>query len=815
MARPTRASRWPSALAEVLLLSIAVLAGSANAADSADATLNGPVPITAGDASLAGPNGQDVYLDVTLNGSAHGIVHFGDRGGQLWASAASLRSLGFVLPAGSPDPARLQSLSGLQVQYDAQQQRVTLTAPLSLLNLPETRLAVPGIAPHKVTSSPGLLLNYDIYGTRGQGTAASLNAATELRAFNAGGVFSSTALSQQTRADGGDWQAHSVRLDTSWSTSWPDKLLTLNIGDTLTDALSWTRATRIGGIQLGSNFALQPYQITTPIPVLLGSATLPSQIDLYVNGMRQYNGQVPAGPFQLNTIPNITGAGNAQVVLTDAFGRATTINFSLYGTQQLLRSGLSQWSVELGKVRENYGLTSFDYSHDPIASGTWRHGMSNSFTFETHAEATTGLQTAGIGGYWQPGQAGVFSGALAASNNSDRQAGMFVGLPSGSTGATGSQLSLGYNWNNSRFNVGFNATRTYGNYLDVASLYGSAPANGTGTAVVGYNTRDLGSFSLSYVYQQYLGQTASRYASASWFKSLGRSASITVSANQDLVDHSQRSIAVMLNWVLDARTSVSASVQRSNGSNLYTANASSPPPSEGGFGWSAGLRQGDGQNGGQGEVDYLGRYGRVDAGVYDVSGTRYGYAEATGALVFMGGHPFAAQQITNAFALVSTDGVAGVPVTLENRAIGSTDGNGLLLVTPLNAYQNNQLGIDPMQLPADVHIDRVKAIATPSDRAGTLVTFGITPIRAASVILVDATGKPLPLGSLVRVNAQSGEPALVGYDGEVYLDTLAAHNALQASTPAGACRASFDYHAEAGGGIPQIGPLHCLKEVKP
>ena len=38
----------------------------------------------------------------------------------------------------------------------------------------------------------------------------------------------------------------------------------------------------------------------------------------------------------------------------------------------------------------------------------------------------------------------------------------------------------------------------------------------------------------------------------------------------------------------------------------------------------------------------------------------------------------------------------------------------MLLVTPLNAYQNNQLGIDPMSLPADVRIDRVNAIATPA-----------------------------------------------------------------------------------------------------
>ncbi|MBS0317904.1 MAG: fimbrial biogenesis outer membrane usher protein, partial [Proteobacteria bacterium] len=698
---------------------------------------------------------------------------------------------------------RLQSLPGLQVQYDAQQQHVQLTAPLSLLKLPETTVTVPGIAPHRVTSSPGLLLNYDLYGTRGEGSASSLSAFTELRGFGPWGVLSSTALSQQMRADGGlsggSWQRQSVRLDTTWSQSWPDKLLTLRVGDTLTDALTWTRSTRIGGVQIGSNFALQPYQITTPVPALLGQATLPSQIDLYVNGMRQFNGQVPAGPFQLNTLPNITGAGNAQVVLTDAFGRSTTLNFSLYGTQQLLKQGLSSWSVELGRVRENYGLASNDYGHDLVTSGTWRYGLTNGFTFETHGEATTGLADAGVGGAWLLGQAGVLTGSIAHS---------------GGSGQSGSQFGLGYNWTNSRFNVAFNGTRTDGTYQDVAALYGSLPARTAGSATVGYNTDHIGSFSLSYLVQQYPGQTASRYASAGWFKSLGRTATLSVTANQDLVNTNLRSVFVNLTWAIDARTSASVGMQHDNTGNFFTANTSRATPSEGGWGWNAALRQGDDQNGGQGELDYLGSYGRYVAGVSAFGGTRYAYGDANGALVFMGGHPFAARQINDAFALVSTDGMPGVPVLLENNPVGKTDSNGQLLVTPLNSYQNNKLGIDTMNLPADLRIDRVDAIATPGDRAGTLVEFGITPVMAALVTLVDANGKALPLGSTVGVN---GKPAaaLVGYDGAVYLDTLAAHNVLAVQTPSGLCNARFDYQALANGAIPQIGPLACTPETKP
>ena len=164
--------------------------------------------------------------------------------------------------------------------------------------------------------------------------------------------------------------------------------------------------------------------------------------------------------------------------------------------------------------------------------------------------------------------------------------------------------------------------------------------------------------------------------------------------------------------------------------------------------------------------------------------------------------------------MVSTDGIADVPVTLENRPIGRTNAAGMLLVTPLNAWQKNQLAIDPMDLPADVRIDHVKTIATPSDRAGTLVRFGITPIRAASIVLVDPTGKPLPLGSSVRLQGGTGEAALVGFDGVVYLDTLQAHNMLDVTAPEGRCHVQFDYHKQ-GNGIPQLGPFACNKETPP
>ncbi len=762
-------------------------------------------PALSADANgIAGPGGNDLYLDVMLNGASSGLAHFSLRDGQLWISQATLRQLGFSLPPGMSDPLRLGSLPGSMVAYDANRQSVKITVPLRMLRLSTTVLNTPNASAQKPSASPGALLNYDLYGTHDEHGSNSLSAFTELRVFGPTGVFSSTSLTQATHASGGHsggWTDKTVRLDTAFSTSFPDSLLTLRFGDTLTAAQSWTRSTRIGGIQLGTDFALQPYLITAPLPAFLGSTTLPSQVDLYVNGLRQYSGKVPTGPFQLNSMPNISGAGNAQIVLTDALGRASTLNFSLYDTHQLLQQGLSQWSTELGYVRENYGLASFDYGHDPAGSGNWRYGVSDHFTAELHGEATAGLTEAGAGGVWLLGDSGgIFSGSLAQSEHS---------------GQSGSQYSLGYSWRNSRFNFSLDETRTRGDYLDVASFYGAPPPSVSSQAVAGYSTRHLGEFGVSYLDLHYPRQDPSRYATLYWSKSIGHAISLSLSANQNLDDANDRSLFAGFNIVLDDNTTVSTGIQRDGKSTGLSLDASKSAPSEGGWGWRADLRQGGDQNGGQGEVDYLGRYGMVDAGASSIAGQRYAYAGATGSLVFMGGDLFASRRIDDAFAVVSTDGIAGVPVKLENNPIGTTDSHGMLLIEPLNSYQNNQVSIDPMQLPQDVRIDHVKTVATPTDRAGTLVKFGITPVQAGVLTLVDKTGKPLPLGSQVRVRGQvGGDPALVGFDGQAYLETLQKHTVLDVVTPSGRCQVALDYH-KVGNSIPHIGPLQCAVEASP
>lgn len=757
----------------------------------------------AGARARPGAPAMTVYLEVSLNQTAYaGPQAFELRDGRLYASVATLRAIGFVLEG--RDPAQTlapEQLPGVTVRFDPGLQRVAIDAPLSLLSLSVARLNQPGRDVPHASASPGVLLNYDLYTSRDD-RGDNTTAFAELRAFGLGdGVLSQTAVTRHYKTAGEPRRTDSVRLDSSWRWSQPESMFSVTVGDLISGQLDWTRPLRLGGVRLGRDFGLQPYRITTPLPTVLGEVAVPSAVDLYVNGIRQYSGEVAPGPFQLATLPGITGAGNAQLVITDAFGRTRTLDFPFYAAQQLLAKGLSDGSLSVGVARQDYALRSFAYGHEPLLSGDLRYGLSDRFTVEAHGEGGDGVVNGGVGGVWLLGGAGVLSASLAHGRDGDDGGWLYAAA---------------YNWSNGRFNFSADTQRTRGDYRDLASTGGGLGAPRVSErAVASWNDRRLGSLGLSYVRLIYRGENPARYASATWSRSFGGRAALNASYNQNLDDGGDRSVYLgfSLNFADPARraTQLSVSAQRNRGRDQAVADLSRPVPGDGGFGWRLQARGGDGEDGGLAEAGWLTSFGRFNLGVASQGDHDYRYASASGSLVWMGGHAFAARNVSDAFAVVST-GVPGVPVLLENRAFGRTDRDGMLLVTPLNAWQRNRIGIDPMELPSDTRLDQVETQATPRDRSGMLVRFSIQKIRAAVLVLHDGDGQPLPLGA--RVHARDGRVSSVGYDGEVYLEALEDRNDVRVDTPQGECHVRFDFPADAQG-IARIGPLRCIARAAP
>lgn len=805
MVNRTRA-RWNWLGSAMALAAIAPDAASQTGPSDPAGIVPGDLPgIGAAEPARSSPladTGLTLYLEVRLNQTRlPDPAPFEWRGGRLFATVATLRGFGFRLPGRTDaETVALDALPGVQARYDASRQRVAIDAPLEQLDLPVHRLGPnQGASPPVTDHAPGVLLNYDLYAGEANGSR-NLTAASELRLFGLGrSVLSNTAISRAYR-DGDGWHRESVRLDTRWQLSFPEHALTLTAGDTFTGFLDWTRPVRIGGVQIGRNYALQPYRITTPLPEFLGEATVPSAVELYVNGMRQSSGDAPMGPFQLVAAPGLTGAGDARVILTDAFGRVRTLDFPFYSTQRLLARGLSDWSVGMGVVREDYGLRSHAYAGDPVASATLRHGASNRFTVEAHAEGGAGLGNAGIGGIWLLGAAG---GVLNVSHARSRWRDL-----------EGSQSTFGYGWNNRHFNLGFDTSRSHGDYRDLAALNGTPPATRIDRALAGVTLQALGNANVNYVRFDNADPTLprARYAGVYWNRSFAGRWSASLSYNRNLDDGDDTSVYLGIAVPLGDDHQFGLSWQRDRRRDTMIADLVRPVPGDGGSGWRVQGRSGDDGSGGLAEVGWLGQHVRLNAGAARWDDFDYAYAQASGGLVWMEGGLFAARSIHDAFAVVSTSGLAGVPVMLENRVIGRTDAGGKLLVTPLNAWQRNKLSIDAMNLPAGIRVTEVDRIATPADRAGVRIGFELATVRSALLVLHDAAGRPLPLGSRARLEGSDAEN-IVGHDGETYLEELRERNRIQVLTPSGACSAKFAYPGGASDdGIPRIGPLVCVQD---
>src|SRR4030095_16460815 len=165
---------------------------------------------------------------------------------------------------------------------------------------------------------------------------------------------------------------------------------TRRLGNSATRTGAWGRSIYFGGIQWGTNFTLSPGYITQPIPTIGGQSRAPSTGELSFSDALRPTSQVPAGPFTIDNFPQITGSGQARIVVRDLLGRETVLVQDFFSSAALLRKGLSDYSFEAGAVRRNLGIDSANYGAG-FASGMFRHGLSDSFTLEARAEASEQL----------------------------------------------------------------------------------------------------------------------------------------------------------------------------------------------------------------------------------------------------------------------------------------------------------------------------------------------------------------------------------------------------------------------------------------
>jgi outer membrane usher protein len=281
------------------------------------------------------------------------------------------------------------------------------------------------------------------------------------------------------------------------------------------------------------------------------------------------------------------------------------------------------------------------------------------------------------------------------------------------------------------------------------------------------------------------------------------------------VNHSRgggTGLGLSLHLPLGHNRSATVTASHANGRNDVVAGLRQTPDYDGGWGWDLQAGHRSDAAFGQAAATLRGDAGEATLGVDRYAGRSGAFGQAAGSVVWMGGGLFASRRVNDSFAVVSTNGVAGVPVLYENRELGVTDADGLLLLPDLRGWQRNRIAIDPDGLGAGYRLPPLEQQATPAGEGAALVVFDIARIHPAFATLLDPAGAPVAAGSEGRV-AGTERRFLVGLDGEAWLEDQAAGDVLELETAAGTCRYRLPaVPANEAGGAVRLGRLPCLEQ---
>ena len=777
---------------------------SADTSSSAGAASMAAYPATP---AAAAAEDSHLLLEVHINGRPIGkIGEFTLRRNKLMARPSELRDIGLQVPLSRSSEADalipLSDLPGLSWHIDEKNQVLNITASNGAL-LPTLLLPQEEQPGHRVIESgKGLTLNNDIVGTSAGGKL-SANGAFDLRAFSPWGVVSSGWLAYGGAAMSGSGRNTAIRLDTAYSFADINSLRRYSLGDFITSSLSWTRALHMEGVQIRSDFSMRPDLVTFPLPLITGSAAVPSTVTVLTDGNVAITHPVEAGPFEIPQLPVVSGAGTITMTVTNALGQQVTLTQPFYASSTLLSPGLQTFAGQVGLVRRSWGSISNDYGK-LAANVDYRRGITRKFTIEVGAEGTSGAAMAGVGGVLQVGHLGVFNIAVS---------------PSIASGQFGAQYSAGAQRIGRVFSIGTNATIADRNYRDVASMNGSGIPRKQLSAYASCSIKRYGTSGISYTE---LDQDASptlvtfggalaqhsRVFTASYSIQIRR-ASLYASEFRTFTGNGSSGLQVGMIVPIGKNRSMSASGASDGSRQLQVQQAA---PQVGDWGYQAFIAGGNSTHEFvQGQ--YKAPVGLFTAGVDRNYGLTTVRVESQGAISLVDKALFASNEIYDSFAVVDTRPVENIRVYQENRYVGTTGKSGRVLVPDLRAFELNHLSIEPTDVPADVALINDKRALRPQDRSGVVVKFPIHINHSALLLLVDQAGAFVPQGSMATLHA-TGVVVPVGYDGQAYVENLSAHNELTVEYPDGKrCAVVFDY-LPLRGDIPSIGPLQCL-EKKP
>lgn len=672
----------------------------------------------------------------------------------------------------------LNNLAGANFKVnDAKQAiQIELSAKAFVANTLETE-SIPYVKP--MPPSLGGFINYDLLGSGANGLQ-QLNGTFEANFFGSYGILSSSCVGQNL-VSATQQPRHLIRQDTVWSRDWPDQMVNVQVGDTQGRGGLWGRPIYFGGVRWGRNFATQPGFVSSPTPSLAGEAVLPSTVDLYIDGVMRKHLDIPPGPFSLGDFPQVTGQGEAKLIVRDNLGREQVIIAPYAATGALLKQGVVDYSFEAGFIRKNYGLNSNDYG-DFMTAATIRKGWSERLTVEGRGEALRNQQSFGLGGSILTGL-GVATAAVVASHSDTGR-------------GTLGMLSLDKQTAN--LNFGLRGQVSSADFVQIGGVAGALKASRTLSANLGWQLGMGRTLGASYAQREMLNQPANKVASLSYGMQLGAGFSLNASLLTILSEPKNNSLMFFLIKPINnkgASAMLSGNVQNQH-VEQPTLQLQQAAWRNGDLGYKALWVGGNINPRKEAGVTLRSQraiYSADASHVQTVTNYRVG---VQGGLAMLEGQVFATQRINDSFGLVRVPGYSNVEISSNYQVVARTNSKGDAIVPDLFSYRNNMVGVSAQSLPMDAQLSSNTATLVPYYRNGLSTTFAVKRSRSVLLTLMLEDGKPAPVGMDVSVEGLS-ETFMVGMRGEAFVTDLSDKNKLQATWRGKSCKFDYALPAEA------------------
>jgi len=714
---------------------------------------------------------EQIVTLLFVNGEKKGevFVHRTESGDFL-LRIEDLKAAGFRAPNGTivqmdGEPhLSLRAMAGVSFTFDEQTLTLHISAEPSLL--PRTSIEFASRPQRNVyySKESSVFLNYGMEYHAGEGvTFQSLSLTNELGIRRGDYLFLTDTLYTRDKI-----QDNFVRLHTSITRDDRQEMRRIIFGDLFASSGTLGSSTNLGGISFSKVYGIDPFFITYPTLELSGQVSLPSEVDIYMNGAKIRTERVAPGEFQLRNLSAYGGAGVVELVVRDSLGREQRFPYPFYsGDNILLKKGLHDYSYNIGFRRDEFGRESNRYSN-PAAVVFHRYGLNDFLTLGFRGEAAKDLVNGGP-------QAAVRLGTLGVMN---------LSLSGSAGGGPGSAVDISYQYLNRRFNARLFYQFFSRTYLTLTSSSLGLQQNYAEGGGLGYTHPKFGSLSFDLTVQKTYQGTEKRTAATGYSKSFPGNVNLTATFRrvQDPALGYANEFFVGLSYTAKKDLNFSVRHEVTSDRESDSIQVQKNPPLGEGIGFRALLERD--QNEGQSStyivnpmLQYNGRHAILKGEMTTIQNsgnwTDQYLLGASGALVFLDGVVGLTRPVTDSFAVVKVGDIEGVTVRSGAQDIGRTDSSGRMFITNLSSYNDNLIAINDKDIPFEYYFPQVQKLVSPPLRSGSCIGFLVKKLQPVTGILkirINGEVKPVEFHEVDLVVDGRKITFPTGTGGEFYID---------------------------------------------